>query len=133
MKDSATRTAEAHDGAAADRTADVPIGTAVAGLLRAWSALFVAELAVAHRSLHWLVFGMVAAPVIGLGVWLGVCALLVAVAQTYTASWTLALLFGAAVQVLMLALLLQRLRRWSRDLTLPQSRAALSRAMERMS
>jgi hypothetical protein len=105
----------------------------VADLLRAWTTLLNFELILARRSLRWLLIGVIAAPVIGLGTWLGLCALLVATAQAYTHDWALALLLGSGVQLLALAILLHRLRCWAHDLTLPQSRAALARAMERMS
>lgn len=102
-------------------------------LLRAWSGLLNSELALARQSVRLLLLGALAVPIIALGAWLGLCALLVALAQMYTHSLVLALLIGAAVQVLALAVLLRRLRRWSHDLTLPQSRAALLRAVEKMS
>jgi len=128
----ATRNSAADDAAAFAGT-EASLGSAAVGLLQAWSDLFVSELTLAHDSLHRLAFGLIAAPVIGMGAWLGICTLLIAVAQTYTASWTLAVLFGVGVQVLALGILLRGLRRWTRDLTLPQSRAALSRALANMS
>lgn len=105
----------------------------LADLLRAWTTLLNFELILARRSLGWLLIGVVTVPVIGLGTWLGLCAVLVATAQAYTHDWALALLLGSGVQLLALAILLHRLRRWAHDLTLPQSRAALAQAMERMS
>ena len=105
----------------------------IAQLIRAWSTLLESEMAVARRSVIFLLLGAIALPVIGLGIWLGLNALLVAVAQIYTHSLLLSLLLVCGVQLGALALLLHQLRRWLRDLTLPQSRAALARAMEKMS
>jgi len=101
--------------------------------LGAWSALLNSELALAQHSLRLLLLGALAVPVIGLGAWLGLCALLVALAQMATGSLALALLVGVAVQMLALLVLVRQLRRWSHDLTLPQSRAALFRAVGKMS
>ena len=127
----------------APRTNDASAGSAeepaasqtaiVADLLRAWTSLLNFELILARSSLRRLLIGMIAVPVIGLSTWLGLCALLVAAAQAYTHDWTLALLLGCGVQLLVLAILVHRLRCWAKDLTLPQSRAALAQAMERMS
>ena len=50
MDDTSTNQAAANDGAAF-APARVPLGGAVTGLLRAWSELFAAEVAVAHGSL----------------------------------------------------------------------------------
>ncbi len=112
--------------------ASVPLTTGTRDLLRAGSRLLNLELALAQRSLRWLLVGTLAVPVVGLGAWLGLCALLVAVAHIYTDNWLLAVLIGAGAQFLALGLMLQQLRRWVRDLTLPESRAALARAAERI-
>ena len=61
------------------------------------------------------------------------CSIRIESSNGRTLNWVLALLLGAGVQLLALAILLRQLRRWARDLTLPQSRAALVRAMEHMS
>lgn|SRR5690242_16006948 len=110
-----------------------PLATAGVDLLRAWIRLLNLELTLAHRSLCWLLVGAIAVPVVGLSTWLGLCALLVAAAHIYAGNWLLALLIGAGAQFLVLGLMLQQLRRWARELTLPQSRAAVVRTMERMS
>lgn len=109
------------------------LGVAAAGLGRAWIGLLDVELALARHSLRWLLIGAIAVPVVGLSAWLGLSALLVAVLQVGTSSWWLALLIGTGVQLLALTLLLHRLRRWARDLMLPQTRAALVHAMARLS
>lgn len=111
----------------------VSLATTVADLVHAWANLLNLEVALARRSLRWLLIGAIAVPVISLSAWLGLSALLVAFMYMYTRSWLLALLFGSGVQCLALAIVLRQLRRWVRDLTLPQSRASLAQAMDRMS
>jgi Na+/proline symporter len=101
-------------------------------MVQAWAGLLHQEWALAQRSLRWCLIGAIALPVAALGVWLGLSTLLIAAAYTWSNNWMVALLFGTGVQVLVFALLLRQLRRWGRDLTLPQSRAALVHAMERM-
>jgi hypothetical protein len=109
-----------------------PLASAAVDLVQAWAGLLDQELALARRSLRWCLIGAVTLPVAALGLWLSLGALLVAAAYVCSGNWFVALLLGAGVQALVLALLLRRLRHWSRDLTLPQSRAALLHAMERM-
>jgi hypothetical protein len=106
----------------------VSAASGAAQLVRAWSILLQSELAVARDSIRWLLVGAVVTPVVALGAWLGLNALLVAAAQLYTGSLVLALLLTCGVQLLALGLLLNQLRRWARELTLPHSRAALARA-----
>lgn len=101
--------------------------------MSAWAALLTRELALAQRSLRWLLIGAIIATIAALGIWLSLSAMLIAFAYLYTNSWLLALLLGTGMQSLALAMLLRQLQRWARDLTLPQSRAVLVRAMERMS
>jgi len=119
--------AEAHEDPIA------ALATDAADVVGAWADLLHRELALAQRSLRWLLIGAIALPVAGLSAWLGLNAVLVAGVHVYTSSWLFALLLGAGVQLLALSILLNRLRRWARDLSLPQSRAALVHAMERMS
>jgi len=125
--------------AAADLTATAredsiaPLVASAADAVSAWAGLLDLELALAQRSLRRLLLGAIVVPVAVLGAWLSLSALLVAWAHLYTDSWSLALLLASGAQLLALAILLRQLRRWARDLTLPQSRAALVRAMERMS
>lgn len=120
--------------AATDHVDDTTVSLTIEtlNLLRAGLRLLSLELTLAFRSLRWLLVGVIAVPVVALSAWIGLCALLVAVAHLYTGNWLLALLIGAGAQFLALGLMLQQLRRWARDLTLPQSRAALVRVTERM-
>jgi len=123
-------------GAAAAEGRNDPIAalaTDAADVVSGWAGLLDLELALAQRSLRWLLIGAIALPVAGLSAWLSLNAVLVAGIHVYTSNWLFALLLGVGVQVLALAILLRQLRRWARDLTLPQSRAALVHAMERMS
>ena len=135
MKTTSARDAQATNDAStkpAEQSPPAPAADAAA-LVRAWTRLLDLELNLARRSLHWLLLGAIAVPVIGLSAWLGLSVLIVVSVQAYTQSWLLATLFGAGVQFLALACLFQQLRRWARDLSLPRSRAALTRAMEKMS
>lgn len=109
-----------------------PLATAATDLVQAWANLLGQEFALAQRSLRRCLVGIVALPVAALGVWLSLSALLVAAAFSYSGNWFVALLLGTGAQALVLGLLLRQLRHWARDLSLPQSRAALVRAMERM-
>jgi len=109
------------------------LATDVAEVVGAWAGLLDRELALAQRSLRSLLIGAIFVPVAVFSAWLSLNALFVALAHRYTNSWLLALLLGTGMQLLTLAILLSRLRRWTRDLTLPHSRAALVHAMERMS
>jgi hypothetical protein len=115
------------------RDSVAPLASGAADVIGAWTRLLNLELVLAQRSLRRLLIGAIAVPVVGLCVWLSLSALLVALTQIYTDSWLLALLLGSGVQLLALAMLLHQLQRWARDLTLPQSRAALVHAMKRMS
>lgn len=120
------------DAVAPPAQAVTPPVTAALNWASAWSGLLSRELVLARNSLRWLLVGAIALAVIGLSVWLGLSALLVAVVHIYISSWPLAILIGVAAQVIALAIVLYWMRRWLRDLTLPQSRAALMHAVERM-
>ena len=109
-----------------------PLANGAADVVGAWASLLNLELALAQRSLRWLLIGAFVVPVVGLSAWLSLSTLLVALAHAYTNSWLLSLLVASGVQLLTLAILLRQLQRWARDLTLPQSRAALVHAMEHM-
>jgi uncharacterized membrane protein len=104
---------------------------AASDLVRALAELLGAELALARQSLSWLLIGAVAVAVVGLGAWLGFNMLVVASLHAVIGSWPLALLLGIGLQLLALAILLHRLRRRARDLTLPQSRAAVAHLIGR--
>ena len=109
------------------------LATDAADVVSTWAGLLDREFALAKRSLRWLLIGAIIVPVAFLSAWLSLNALLVALAHWYTNSWLLALLLGTGMQMLALAISLNQLKRWTHDLTLPQSRAALVHAMERMS
>src|SRR5947199_6939111 len=100
-----------------------PVSTAagIGHVVRAWSTLLESEWLLARRSVSRLLLGALALPVVGLGVWFALNALLAAVMQIYTQSLVLSLLLVCGLQLAALALLLHLLRRWMRDLTLPQS------------
>ncbi len=96
-------------------------------------ALFAAEMALARNSLRALLIGALFFPVLALSAWLALVALFANAVHIFSGSWLFASLVVTIVQVLLILLLLRLLRRWSRDLTLPQSRAAISRVLERTS
>jgi len=123
------------DAGAAEPAADSigALAADAADVMSAWAVLLTRELALAQRSLRWLLIGTIIATVAALGMWMSLSALLVAFAKLYTDSWVMALLLGTGLQALALAMLLRQLRSWARELSLPQSRAALVHAMEGMS
>lgn len=102
-------------------------------LLLRWYALLEVEVALARNSLRSLLLGSLALPVLALAAWLSIVAVLAQAAHALLHSWPGALLAVTFVQLALILLLLRSLRRWWRDLTLPQSRAALIRAMQRLS
>ena len=134
MKATPERAPPAAGDAAATPPEDLrtPLASDAADVISAWASLLNLELALAQHSLRWLLIGAIAVPIVGLSAWLSLSALLVSLSHIYTNSWLLAVLLGSGVQLLALEILLNRLQRWARDLTLPQSRAALVHAMERM-
>jgi hypothetical protein len=116
-------------------TADDSVAPLIGGatdVVQAWARLLDLELALAHRSMRWLAVGALALPIVGLGVWFASSALGVVLVHAATGNWVQALALAALGQALALALLLRALRGWLRDLTLPQSRAALRQVMERL-
>jgi hypothetical protein len=128
----------AFEGAA--KTANTPatpsLGDVAASgsqLLRAWVDLFDREFRLARRSLLYLVVSAVVFPIIAFSAWLALSAALVGILERFTGGWLSALSAVAGVQLIAIGILLLLMRRWWRDLTLPQSRAALVRAMERLS
>jgi Putative Actinobacterial Holin-X, holin superfamily III len=101
-------------------------------LLRAWVDLFDREFRLARRSLLSLVVSAVLLPVIVFSAWLAINAALVGVLERFTGGWLSAISATAAIQLIAIGTLVLLMRRWWRDLSLPQSRAALVRAMERL-
>ena len=134
MNATGEHTAPAANDAASLAAEDLltPLATGAVEVVSAWAALLKLELLLAQRSLRWLLIGAILVPVAALGTWLSLSALLVALAHLLTHSWLLALLLGSGVQLLAIAVLLDQMQRWARDLSLPQSREALVYAMKRM-
>ena len=94
-----------------------------------WCTLLKMEMASARRNLRALVISALVLPVLARSEWLSLIALISVAIHRFTGSW----LLGAILQVSLLTLLLRFWLRWALNFTLPQSRAALRRAMERMS
>lgn len=102
-------------------------------VIHCWCTLLKMEVALARRSLRALPIGALVLPVLALSAWLSLIALISVAIYSLTGNWPLALLLGAILQLSLLTQLLRFWLRWSLNFTLPQSRAALRRAMERMS
>ena len=102
------------------------LGASAMEFAQSLSALFESEIALARYSLRALLMGMIAAPVIVVGLWLGLMSLLVLEAHAAGCSWPAAVGLGIGAQLLALLFLVRALRRWTRDLTLYRSRELIS-------
>ncbi len=100
------------------------------GLVQAWLVLLEREAALARHSLIWLIVGTLVLPVFIVGIWIGISAACASLVQHLTGDWASAIVITTALQFIALATLLSKIRRWWRDLSFPQSRAALIRIME---
>ena len=106
------------------------VASSSVGLVQAWLVLLDREAALARQSLVWLIVGTLMLPVFIIGIWIGMTAVCASLVQHLTGEWASAILVTTALQFLTLALLFYKMRRWWRDLSFPQSRAALIRTME---
>lgn len=97
---------------------------------RALGELALSEAALARVNFVRLLLLALALPAIVFGILLGVDALLAALLLRLVADWSIAVLGVVVVNVALLAATLLQLRRWWRSLSLPRSRAALSRVLE---
>ena len=119
-------------GAEAPRTRD-DIRHLAAGLIDfagACNELLESEFALARRSLRGLVAGVLAAPILLLGLWSSVLLLCVAALHTLGLDWTTALVSVVLAQLIGILALLRALRRWVGDLALPRSRALIAQLLE---
>jgi len=96
----------------------------------ACNELLESEFALAKRSLRGLVAGVLAAPILLLGLWSSVLLLCVAALHTLGLDWTTALVSVVLAQLIGIFALLRALRRWVGDLALPRSRALLAQLLE---
>jgi len=97
---------------------------------RALGNLALSEAALARVNLVRLLLLALALPAIVFGILLGVDALLAALLLRVLRDWTFAVIGVLVINAALLGVTLLLLRRWWRSLSLPRSRAALSRVLE---
>ena len=125
--------AQAPPSAAAGATHDIELSRLArdaGAYARALGHLALSEAALARINLVRLLLLALAVPAIVFGILLGVDALLAALALRLFGDWAFAVLGVLVVNAGLLALTLLLLRRWWRSLSLPRSRAALTRVLE---
>jgi len=97
---------------------------------RAWGSLAASEAALAKINLVRLLVLALIVPALALGVVLGIDALLAALAFRLLQNWGLAIASVVLVDLGLLLGVFALLRQWWRSLSLPRSRAELSRLMQ---
>ena len=97
---------------------------------RAWGSLVVSEAALAKVNLVRLLVLALVVPGLALGLLLGIDALLAALAFPWLQDWSLAVAAVVLVNLGLLLVVFALLRQWWRSLSLPRSRAELSRFMQ---
>ncbi len=97
---------------------------------RAWASLAVSEVALAKVNLVRLLVLALIVPALALGLLLGIDALLAALAFRWLQDWSLAVTGVVLVNLGLLLGVFALLRQWWRSLSLPRSRAELSRFMQ---
>lgn len=99
--------------------------------LRSFLQLVLGETAVARISLRRLLLAALIVPAVALTVWFAFNALIAALIERWLHSWIAAVAIVFVLDIAMLAAFLFLMQRWWRDLSLPRSRAALARLMDR--
>jgi hypothetical protein len=99
--------------------------------LRNFLQLLLGETALAGSSLRRLFISALVVPAIVLSTWLTLNALLVALLEKWLHGWIIPIVIVLVFDVVTLALFLLSMRRWWADLSLPRSRAAIARLMDR--
>lgn len=99
--------------------------------LRNFVQLLLGETALAGNSLRRLLVSALVVPAIVLSTWLALNALVAALLQRWLQDWIAAVAIVLVFDVATLALFWLAMRRWWRDLSLPRSRAAIARLMDR--
>jgi len=97
---------------------------------RAWGSLVVSEAALAKVNFVRLLVLVLIVPALAFGVLLGIDALLAALAFHWLQDWSLAVTGVVLVNLGLLLAVFALLRQWWRSLSLPRSRAELSRFMQ---
>jgi Putative Actinobacterial Holin-X, holin superfamily III len=100
--------------------------------VRAWSALFAAETQLAGRSAVRLVLAALVIPALALGICITLDAFIAALLARWLHDWTLCIAITLILDLTALGLVLLAMRRWWRNLTLPRSRDALARMLQRL-
>jgi uncharacterized membrane protein YqjE len=97
---------------------------------RAWGSLFLSEAALAKTNLFKLLLIALLVPAVALSSLLCLDAVLAALLHSLLQNWIYAILIVFVMNLLGLVAMYWLLRGWWRTLTLPRTRAALSRLME---
>jgi len=100
--------------------------------VRCWSALVASETRLAQVSIVRLVFAALVLPALALVVFVSTDALLACILERLTADWSTSIGITVVVNLCCLYGLIVAMRAWLRNLSLPRSRRALTRLMERM-
>ena len=101
--------------------------------VRAWSALVASETRLATASALRLVFAALVIPALALAICITVDALIVAVLDRWLHDWASCIAITLLANLVGLCALLAFMRRWWRNLSLPRSRAALTRLLQHIS
>ena len=94
---------------------------------RAWGSLLINEAVLAKANLVRLLILALIVPALALGILLSIDALLAALLHRWLQDWSLAVCGVLSLNMVALLATLMLLRSWWRSLSLPRSRAALSR------
>lgn len=99
---------------------------------RCWSALVASESRLAQVSVVRLVFAALVLPALALAVFVSADALLTCILQRWIGDWSTSVGITVVVDLCCLYGLIVAMRIWLRNLSLPRSRRALTRLLERM-
>jgi hypothetical protein len=100
--------------------------------LRNLAQLFLGEVEIARGSFTRLLIAGALIPVFLLTIWAALNLLLGALVARWMQDWLYGYLAILIVNVALVALFVVGVKRWKRDLTLPRSRAALARLLEKI-
>jgi hypothetical protein len=100
--------------------------------VRAWSSLLASETRLARISLVRLAFAALVIPALALVICVALDAFLATVLNHWLRDWSICLAIVLFLDLVGLCALLMAMRRWWHNLSLPRSRSALTRLLERM-
>ncbi|MGH8042106.1 MAG: hypothetical protein ACREPN_08700 [Rudaea sp.] len=118
---------------AADAVSIGDLARDTSAYLRAWSELLASETRLARTGLFRLGFAVLVVPVLVLTICVAVDAVLAATLNRWLHDWSSSLAIVLCADAAGLFVLLLAMRRWWRNLSLPRSRDALTRLIQRMS